>query len=116
MKALNLIGSKKRVQFISSKSVILLILWDSLMLVHINLLRYVGVIIYLNRHIELHQSQYIINGIGYCLIYLSFPLFGLLADIKTGRYKTIITSVQFSLFVLDNLWLGNYWYDIFSGE
>ena len=94
--ALNLIGSKKRVQCISSKSVILLILWDSLMLFHINLLRYIGVIIYLNRHIELHRSQYIINGIGYCLIYLSFPLFGLLADIKTGRYKTIITSVQFS--------------------
>ena len=28
--------------------------------------------------------------------YLSFPLFGLLADVKTGKYKTIITSVHFS--------------------
>ena len=96
MKALNLIGSKKRVQCITSKSVILLILWDILMLVHVNVLRYIAGTVYLNRYIEHHQSQYIINGIGYCLIYLSFPLFGLLADIKTGRYKTIITSVYLS--------------------
>ena len=96
MKALNLIGSKKRVQCITSKLVILLILWDILMLVHVNVLRYIAGTVYLNRYIEHHQSQYIINGIGYCLIYLSFPLFGLLADIKTGRYKTSITSVYFS--------------------
>ena len=66
------------------------------MFLHVNVLRYIAGTVYLNRYIEHHQSQYIINGIGYCLIYLSFPLFGLLADIKTGRYKTIITSVYFS--------------------
>ena len=93
MKILSLIVSKKMIQCTSSKSVILLILWDFLMLVHVNVLRYVAGTVYLNKHIEYHQSQYIINGIGYCLIFLSFPLFGLLADIKTGRYKTIITSV-----------------------
>ena len=64
------------------------------MLVHIYSIQHVCATIYSN--IECHQSQYIVYSVGYCLIYLSFPLFGLLADVKTGRYKTIITGIHIS--------------------
>ena len=93
MKTLSQICSKQR---ISSKSVILLILWNVLMLVHVNSIQYVGEIVYLNKNGDHYQSLYIAHAIGLCLICLSFPLFGLLADVKTGRYKTIIVGVHFS--------------------
>ena len=113
MKTLSLACSK---QTIRSKSVILLILWDALIHVHIYSLRCVGATVYINSHIEHHQSQHILFGIGYCLTYLSFPFFGLLADAKTGRYKTIITSVYFSflswiicgLAIIVNIYLPEY--------
>ena len=93
MKTLCLTYCKRR---ISSKSVILLILWNILMLVHISSILYFGETIYLNSNIDDHHSQYILYSIGLCLICLSFPLFGLLADVKTGRYKTTIAGVYFS--------------------
>ena len=93
MKTLCLTYSRRR---ISSKSVILLILWNVLMFVHINSMIYVGETVYLSSNIDHHLSQYIVYSIGLCLICLSFPLFGLIADVKTGRYKTIIAGVYFS--------------------
>ena len=113
MKRLSLACSK---QMIRSKSVILLILWDAFIHVHIYSLRCVGATVYINSHIKHHQSQHILFGIGYCLTYLSFPLFGLLADAKTGRFKIIITSVYFSflswiicgLAIIVNIYLPEY--------
>ena len=113
MKRLSLTCSK---QIIRSKSVILLILWDALIHVNIYSLRCVGATVYINSHIEHHQSQRILFGIGYCLIYFSFPFFGLLADAKTGRYKTIITSIYFmflswiicGLAIIVNIYLPEY--------
>ena len=93
MKTLCLTCSKRR---ISSRSVILLILWHVFMNFHVNSILYVTETIYLNSNLEHHQSQYIYYSITLCLICLSFPLFGLLADVKTGRYKTIIAGVHFS--------------------
>ena len=93
MKTLCLTYCKRR---ISSKSVILLILWNVLMFVHIRSIVYFGKTIYLNSNIDDHYSQYILYSIGLCLICLSFPLFGLVADVKTGRYKTTIAGVYFS--------------------
>ena len=93
MKTLSQICSKQR---ISSKSVMLLILWNVLMLVHVNSIQYVGKIVYLNKNGDHYQSLYIVHGVGLCLICLSFPLFGLIADVKTGRYKTTIVGVYFS--------------------
>ena len=75
------------------------------MFVHINSIIYVGETVYLNSNIndhqsnsniERYQSQYIVYSIGLFLICLSFPLFGLIADVKTGRYKTTIVGVYFS--------------------
>ena len=93
MKTLNLTCSKRK---ISSKPVILLILWNVLMLLHVNSIQYSGETVYLNINVEHRQSQYIFYSIALCLIFLSYPLFGLLADVKTGRYKTIIVGVHFS--------------------
>ena len=81
---------------ISSKSVILLIFWRVLMIFHINSILYIGETVYFNINIEHSQSQYIVYSVALCLICLSFPLFGLLADVKTGRYKTTIVGVYFS--------------------
>ena len=95
MKTLCLTCSKRR---ISSKSVILLILWYAMMSFHSNSMRCIGATVFNNNNFntEHHHGQYIVYGIELFLVYLSFPLFGLLADVKTGRYKTIITSVHFS--------------------
>ena len=89
METLCLTCSKQR---ITSKSVIRLILWHAMMFVHINSMQCIGATVFNNSNI----SRYTVFGIGLCLIHHSFPLFGLLADVKTGRYKTIITSVHFS--------------------
>ena len=54
-------------------------------------------IVVVNIHTSLEQSYYnIVIDITFCLIFLIFPFFGLLADIKTGRYKSIITGVYIS--------------------
>ena len=66
------------------------------MYVHIRLLHSFAAINYIHSHTQ-HQFQYdFVFDITYCLIYLSYPFFGLLADVKTGRYNTIITGVHFS--------------------
>ena len=48
---------------------------------------------YYHHHIKGYN---IVVDLGICLLYLCFPFFGLLADIKTGRYNTIITGVYLS--------------------
>ena len=66
------------------------------MYAHLRLLKYFVRINYLQSHTQ-HQIRYdFVFYIVYCLTYLSFPFFGLLADVKTGRYNTIITGVHFS--------------------
>ena len=48
-------------------------------------------------HTSLEQSYYNnVHYITFCLTFLAFPFFGLLADIKTGRYKSIIIGVYIS--------------------
>ena len=86
---------RRRIQCISSRSVKLIIIWDVLMFTHLSLLQYFAEINYIHSHTQ-HQFRYdFVFDIAYCLLYLSFPLFGLLADVKTGRYNTIITGLHF---------------------
>ena len=42
------------------------------------------------------DAHHIIFDIGYCLLFFLFPLFGLLADVKVGRYISIVTGVYLS--------------------
>ena len=66
------------------------------MYVHLCLLHSFAAINYIHSNTQ-HQFRYdFVFDIAYCLIYLSSPFFGLLADVKTGRYNTIITGVHFS--------------------
>ena len=88
---------RRRIQCISSCSVKLIIVWDILMFAHLYFIQSFASINYIHSDAQ-HQFRYdVIYGIAYCLVFLSFPFFGLLADVKTGRYNTIITGVHFSL-------------------
>ena len=87
--------SKRKVstQCVSSQSVILIILWHALMYLHINLIRHFAATSYYDSQVK---SYNYVGDVGYCLIFFLFPVFGLFADVKTGRYKMIITGVCFS--------------------
>ena len=69
------------------------------MYAHVILLRSAITSTYFNSSFEHNRKSYILLDITFCLTFLAFPLFGLLADIKTGRYKTIITGT-YLLFVV----------------
>ena len=78
---------------IKSRSVLLIILWDVFMCAHLNLITCFAATNYAELNNDAHH---IIFDIGYCLIFFLFPFFGLLADIKVGRYTSIITGVYLS--------------------
>ena len=84
---------KAGTQCVSSHSVVLLILWDALMYLHVNLIRYFAATSYYHSQVKTYKY---VGDVGYCLILFLFPVFGLLTDIKTGRYKMIIIGVYFS--------------------
>ena len=78
---------------INSPSVLLILLWDFCMFAHLSFIRGSAATIYAEDNIDVHH---IIFNIGYCLIFFLYPLFGLLADVKIGRYTSIITGVYLS--------------------
>ena len=85
--------SERRDRCTRSRSIILILIWDALMYLHVNLIRYFVTTSYYHNHVKGYN---IVVDTGYCLVFLCFPFFGLLADIKTGRYNTIITGVYLS--------------------
>ena len=66
------------------------------MYAHLNLFRYFTATSYVKIHVHQEYAHYILFDINYCSIYFLFPLIGLITDVKTGRYKTIITGVYLS--------------------
>ena len=84
---------ERKAQYVNYWSVLLLIFWDALMYLHANSLRYFLVASYYHSQVKSYSA---VTVIVYCLSFLSFPFFGLLADIKTGRYNTIIAGVYLS--------------------
>ena len=82
---------KRKIQCLTSRGVMLVILWQALIYANFVMIRNFAAS-YFDIHVK-HNNIFL--NIGYCLIFLSFPLVGLLADVKTGRYKTIITGVYF---------------------
>ena len=84
----------------NSRWAVMVLFWDCLMYSHILLLRYFG---------PSTISPTINNGwigydILYCFAYISFPLHGLLADVKIGRNRTIIIGIVFCF--LSMIFLG----------
>ena len=80
-------------QCVTSQSVILIISWDALMYLHINLISHFAATSYY--HTQVKTYNYVVD-VGYCLFFFLFPVFGLLTDVKPGRYKMIIIGVYFS--------------------
>ena len=78
---------------IKSRSVLLIILWDVFMYAHLSLIRSFAATNYAEVNDDTHH---IIFDIGYCLLFFIFPFFGILADVKLGRYTSIITGVYLS--------------------
>ena len=78
---------------LKSRSVLLIILCDFSMYAHLSFIRNLGATIYAEVNKDAHH---IIFDIGYCLVFFLFPFFGLLADMKLGRYTSIITGVYLS--------------------
>ena len=79
---------------VNSRSVLLVIFWDVSMYVHLTLIQSFAVNLYDGDS----HAHYIVFDIGYCLFFLLFPFFGLLADVKVGRYASIITGVYLTFF------------------
>ena len=78
---------------ISSRSALLIILWDYSMYAHLMFISGSAATIYAKDNNHAHN---IIFDIGYCHIFFLYPLLGLLADVKVGRYTSIITGVYLS--------------------
>ena len=84
----------------SSRSAILVLVWDALMFNYIMFMRYFGATLYSN----VQQSQTsnstanILFNIGYCMLFFLFSLLGLIADMWTGRYKIIVSGIFLCFF------------------
>ena len=91
-----LLNYKQRKPCVISRSVLMIIVWDTLMYAHLISIRYVGVTMFVENHIDHEKGHSIFFDVQFCLSFFFYPLFGLLADVKPGRYKAIITGVHFS--------------------
>ena len=78
---------KKCPLFFLSCSVIIILLWDALLYLHNILMQYVMAIV-LSKESNWHGFSILI-----CAQYISFALFGLLADVWIGRYKAILIGI-----------------------
>ena len=79
--------------FVKSRSVLLILIWDYSMYAHLSFIRSFAATNYVEVN---NDARHIIFDIGYCFLFFLFPFIGLLADIKVGRYSSIITGVYLS--------------------
>ena len=85
---------------LSSRSAVLVLVWDALMYSYIINIRYFADYMYSN----FQQSQTpnsasnIVFNNGYCMGFFMFSLLGLIADVWTGRYKIIVTGIFLCFF------------------
>ena len=79
---------------VNSRSILLVIVWDVSMNVHSRFIQSFAANLYNSNS----QAHHIVYDIGYCLFFLLFPFFGLLADVKVGRYTSIITGLYLTFF------------------
>ena len=77
---------------ISSRSAILVLIWDALMYSQVLFLRYSAATYFGTSHLKNNYSS-IVFDVCYFLVFLSFPLVGLLTDVWIGRYKAITAGI-----------------------
>ena len=103
---------------LSSRSAILVLVWDALMYNYMIFMRYFEGTIYSNvqQSETLSSTTNIIFNNGYCMLYIIFALVGLIADVWTGRYKMIVTGIFLCFFawvlsgvgfIIRAYWLNN---------
>ena len=85
---------------LSSRSAILVIVWDALMYSYMFFMRYFEGTIYSNvQQSETPKSaSNIVFNNGYCMLFFIHFLLGLIADVWTGRYKIIVTGIFLCFF------------------
>lgn len=44
-------------------------------------------------HFKFIHDDHTLTDIGYCLVFFLFPLFGLITDVKAGRYMSILIGM-----------------------
>ena len=74
-----------------TSSAILVLLWDYLMYLHNLFIRHFMTLNIGSGH-SFHIGWYIIDLLQ-CLAFISFPLFGLLADVWIGRYRAVLIAI-----------------------
>ena len=79
--------------FVKSRSVLLILIWDYSMYAHLSFIRSLAATNYVKVN---NDACHIIFDIGYCFLFFLFPFFSLLADVKVGRYSSIIIGVYLS--------------------
>ena len=77
----------KKSYIISSRSAILVLIWDALMYSQLLFIRYFATSYQENKYSS------VVLDVCYCLLFLSSPLVGLLADVWIGRYKAITAGI-----------------------
>ena len=85
---------------LSSRSAILVLVWDVLMYNYMIFMRYFEGTIYSNvqQSETLSSTTNIIFNNTYCMLFFIFALVGLIADVWTGRYKMIVTGIFLCFF------------------
>ena len=85
---------------LSSRSAILIIVWDALIYSYIIFMRYFEDMMYSNvqQSETPNSSSNIVFNNGYFMQFFMFPLLGLIADVWTGRYKIIVTGIYLCFF------------------
>ena len=84
---------------LSSRSAILVLVWDALMYTYLMFMRYFeGMISNIQQSETPNSTANIVFSNGYCMLYFIFILVGLIADVWTGRYKMIVTGIFLCFF------------------
>ena len=83
----------RKLQYTSFRSVLLIILWDIFLYIHIYFSQYFSANYITYSHFKFTHSDHTLSDTGYCLLFFLFPVFGLIADVKTGRYMSILTGM-----------------------
>uniref|UniRef100_A0A1X7VQZ0 Uncharacterized protein n=1 Tax=Amphimedon queenslandica TaxID=400682 RepID=A0A1X7VQZ0_AMPQE len=70
---------------------VMVLTWDCLMYSHILLLRYFGP----STVSSTVNNRWLGFNVLYCLVFISFPIYGLVADVKIGRHRAIMIGIVF---------------------
>ena len=84
-----------KLKMVFSRWAVMVLTWDCLIYFHILLLRYFVPSTITSTETSRVKSGWIGFDIFYCFVFISFPFYGLLADVKIGRHRTIIIGIVF---------------------